>query len=200
MATTSKEQICNLALSHIGAKSTIQTLTENSPPAKACRQWYDIARQEILEAFNWSFARLRIDLALHADAAPNGWGYRYQHPSNCLAPRLIYNPIGLLAAPIPFEMGISLDGSTKCILTNLEEAELIYTFDQVNVYMFEPRFVNALSFLLASKFSYSLTGKRTLRGEMLKGYDFERGHAEASDASKKTDDPPRDAPWIEGRN
>jgi len=103
MALFSKTKIANLALSHLLDKSNLENIeTQTDPQAVIANLWYDVARMEVLEDFNWKHARKRQTLAAHGDAAPTAeWAYRYQWPSSCVAPRYIENPGGPDADAVP---------------------------------------------------------------------------------------------------
>jgi len=109
MAVISVVKICNMALSNIGAKSTIESITENTPEAKRCNLWYDFSRLQTLEIFDWNFAQKRLTLALHSDVAPDGvWTFRYQYPSDGANIRFLQNPAGETADAIPFTIELSV--------------------------------------------------------------------------------------------
>ncbi len=198
MTHISETKIANLALSHIGQRSTIESLEEESAEAGECDLWYDFSRTEALKAFNWTFARKRITLALHGDAAPDEWGFRYQYPADCLVVRLVPNPAGPNADAVPYEVEISGD-NTKSILTNLESATAIYTFNQQTTEFFTPFFIKVLSYLLASYIAFALTGKRSLRADMVTKFDSEILKAPAHDANEGQKAPAREAEWIRAR-
>lgn len=192
--------IGNMALSHIGATSSIESLSENSAEASQVNLWYDYSREQSLEANDWSFARKRQDLALHSDAAPEPeWGFRYQYPVDALAIRLIVNPAGKMVDAVPFTSETSLDGLTKTILTNMEDAEAVYTFDQQLPSLFTNMFIEALSYLLAHHISYSLTGNAAIKEDMLRIYVALLRIAEAQNANEGVGDKPREAEWIRDR-
>lgn len=192
--------IANLALDNIGSNSAIASLGENSPEAKACKLWYDMSRQHTLEAFDWSFARRRLALATHPDAAPyQRWSFRYQYPANCLKARKIENPLGPDADAIPYEIELSDDGSAKTILSNLDEAVLIYTSDITQTSLFSMFFVDTLASLLASRIAIKLTGKRTLKGDMIQQYNTLLRMAPAYDANEAVAKRPREAEHIRAR-
>jgi len=70
--------IANMALSHIAANSRLESLTEDNIAASEVNLWYDHCRLLTLKEYNWNFARRRTAPALHSEAAPAGWFYRYQ--------------------------------------------------------------------------------------------------------------------------
>lgn len=199
MATISSTKIANLALSHVGTKSTIESLDEDSAEAKECKLWYDFAREELLKAHNWSFALRRFTLALHGDDAPSEWAYRYQYPADAIAIRHMVNPVGPAADPVPFSVEISDDG-TKSILTNLEDACAVYTFNQQVTAFFVPYFVKLLSRLLAHYVAYALTGKMSLANKQFTIYETLLVKAPAHDANEGQNAPPREAEWIRARS
>lgn len=205
--------ICNMALGHIGRSTLpIVSLTEKSVEARTCQIWYDIARQEALELNDWSFARARLALALHNDAPPDEWAYRYQEPAKCLTFLRIWNPLGGpssaaqsahfagswngyygdLSNEIPFQLELSLDGTQQTILTNLASAIGIYTLDQELVQTFSPGYINTLAWVLASKIAYPLTGKMNVKQDCEKAAARAMQIASANDASQEGNTPPRD--------
>ena len=58
--------ICNLALSHLGDTATVASIDppEGSAQAEHCSRFYPVARDAMLELFNWKFATRRATLAL----------------------------------------------------------------------------------------------------------------------------------------
>ena len=200
MSATSPVAIANMALSHIGARSKIESFDESSIEAEQTSLWYDHCRLQTLEASDWNFARKRVTLALHSEAAPEGvWAYRYQYPSDCIAARRIPNPLGPSADQVPFEIEINNTGEVKTILTNLENAELVYTKDVESPTLFSTYFVDAISHLLASYIAYSLTGTRNIKADELNIYSAMLRMAAANNANEQAEAPPKDAPWITGR-
>lgn len=199
MASISPVKIGNMALSHIGASSSVESFTENSSEAKQLKLWYDFSRRQALEALDWNFARKRQVLASHSDDAPGTWLYRYQYPTDCLSIREIENPYGKGADAVAFEIESSEDGGTKTILTDLSPATAIYTFDCTSTNLYSSMFIEALSYLLAHHISFSLNGKKDLKLTMLETYVGVLRLASAQNANERVDEPPRDAEWIRDR-
>lgn len=200
MSAVSDTLIANMALSHIGSKSSIANLDERSPEAAECKLWYDLSRKVALEAHNWGFARKRQLLALTADDPPEPrWYYRYQYPADCLKAREIENPLGTEADAIPFEIEQNEDNSAKTIVTNAKDAKLVYTRDVSQTSLFPMYFVDTLAAQLASRIAVKLTGKRTLRDDMQKLYAGLLRAAPAHDANEAVSEKPREADWIRAR-
>lgn len=104
---TSQVDIANRALSLIGTRSQIASLTEQSNEAIACNKWIDTTRHEILRIAPWNSALNFNSLALICAAPgtpenpavatstmwtkgipPPPWAYEYAYPTDCV--RLLY--------------------------------------------------------------------------------------------------------------
>ena len=199
--------ISNMALSHVGAKSTIESFTEESSEAELVNLWYDYSRLQVLEASDWNFARKRITMALHGDTISETssdplagvWAYRYDYPGDCIAARKIQNSAAPPGDATPFDIETSLDGQQKTILTDLQDAVLVYTWDLTNTDMFSPLFVLALSHLIAHHIAFSLTGKKSIKNEEFTIYNRTLADAKSMVANEAVESPPRDADWIRAR-
>ena len=200
MPSISSVQICNFGLSHVGAKGSIESLDEASREAQVCKLWFDWSRNQVLEDFNWPFARKRQTLALLADEDPPAeWSYRYGYPSDCVKARFIVNPVGKEADAIPFQVETISDGSSKSILTDLENAVMVYTFDQSDPTLFSSKFIDALSYRVASNIAFQITGDPELSAQVFKIYQTVLRSATGSSAQEGIDQLPRDAEWIRAR-
>ena len=91
---TSFMEICNLALTRIGAQ-TINSLDEASAQAIHCNLLFGPTRDAVLRQVPWRFATARQALALLDETHPPEWTYGYQKPPDCLAARYI-EPTGPL--------------------------------------------------------------------------------------------------------
>lgn len=208
MAFVSDTDIANMAVSHVGSDSTIESLaSDKSEEARQCRIWYDFSRQQILEIYDWNFARGRLGLALHGDVISETatdpmagvWGFRYQYPEDCIKVRKMQNPNAPPDDASPFSIELSLNREQKTILTNIEDAVLVYTVDLEATELFSSAFVQAFSHLLASQIAFSLTGKRKVGLDQFNLYRMMLPTAMGIDANEQVDTPPRDADWIRAR-
>jgi hypothetical protein len=191
--------ICNMALSIVGSKTTIENIDESTPAAKQCKIWYEPARLAMLEAFDWDFARKSKELSAHSVAAPlNRWNFRYQIPADCIAPRVIENPAGPVADAIPYEQENAGNG-TMSIVTDMEDAVLLYTFDLDSPVLFSMHAVETHAFALAERIAYKMTGKRTLAEQLRNGFEAKVGAAHVANAIKSIPRPEQDALTIRAR-
>ena len=199
----SSTDIANMALSHL-AVDTIENFTDQKVQGVQVRTWYDYSRRMALEAFDWNFARKRQTAALHSDEISETdtdplagvWGFRYQYPGDCLIVRKLQNSMAPPGDAYPFEIETSLDGSEKTIVTDVEDAVIVYTWDQENISAFSSIFVLAFSHLLAHHMAHVLTRKSGYRRQQLALYQGVLIGAQATSANESVGKPPRDADWV----
>lgn len=101
---TAEIDVANRALQSVGTRTTIASLTENSPEARQCSIAIDVVRDEVLRMAPWNCATNFNTLTLIAAAPgtpenptigttlwqkgqpPPPWAYEYAYPSDCLRP------------------------------------------------------------------------------------------------------------------
>jgi len=193
-------KIGNMALSNCGISSTIESFDENSIEAKQIKLWYDFARMQALAALDWNFARKRLTLTTDVDAAPTAeWNFRYQYPVDCLALRRLVNPVSKSADAVPFTVETNVGATAKTILSDLDSATAVYTFDLTDTGLFSSVFVNALSFLLAHQIAFALTGKRSVQTDNMQKYFATLRFAASFNKMETIEPAPRETEWIRGR-
>lgn len=183
-------EICNLALDSVGS-ATIQSFEEDVREAQVCKLRYKLARDFTLSSFDWAFARREKQLPLSAETF-SGWTYVYVQPSDCLTPRFIYNPASKNEEnAIPFEVAASASKNANLIVTDQEDAVLIYTAKITNTAMFTPDFCQALAWRLAGEIAIPLHSDINLAKEMKDNYRIALAGARAVSANaqkvKRTD-------------
>lgn len=151
--------ICNIALSHLGAEAVVSSISppDGSAEAGYCARFYPIARQSTLVAGNWGFARKRVALAELTNDSTE-WTYKYQLPSDCLHARKV------LTGDVydnPERGGAKFEIEGDALFTNQPEAVLIYTRDVTDTSKFPADYTTALGMVLAGY----------LAGPIIKGSD-----------------------------
>lgn len=166
----SEVTICNLALSHIGA-NPIASLSDSLREARECKILFDSTRDSVLRDHKWSFATKRLTLALLSDTY-TGWTYAYSYPTDCLVAHEIYNEYSNYSrtSKIEFEIASSSSLTSKIILTDKENAELIYTAKITDCNMFDSLFIAALAYKLAMELAIPLKGNGQLTQAMYQLY------------------------------
>jgi len=151
----------NLALSSCGTRAAVSSPNENSREAEICRTWYPIVRDHILRAAPWPSTRAEKRLAVLAerdfdlqwtstDPSPT-FTYAYSVPADMLAPRH-------LTDYSRFILGVH-NGTTSAIMTNSEDAILVYTRRQTDPNMWDTQLQLAIAFGLGSFICKPLNGK-----------------------------------------
>lgn len=192
--------IANMALSNLGNNYFITALNEGTPEADQLNLWYDTALDATLSAYDWNFARKLATLSAHADTAPTTvWAYRYTYPTDCVKVKYLVNPLGKEADPVPYEFMMSDDDSEKTIVTDLADAEVVYTVRIVDEDLYTPYFIDALSLMLAAQVAIALTGKKTVKESLLLDWQRSLTLASTFDANEKMPQKPREAEHIRGR-
>jgi hypothetical protein len=189
----SEAQLCSVALLRVGQRQTIADLDEESEEAIACKALYGHCRDAVLEEFAWPFASAEATLAL-TTVTRTFWNFVYALPVDCLAPR--YIDIGRGMAPEvepPFEVVREASvPSRKVLLTDEEDAVLVYTAKVEEVGVFSPLFSDALVWRLASELALALPIKPGVAGAMDAKYQQAIARAKASQLlQRKGDREPR---------
>ncbi|MEO2182639.1 MAG: hypothetical protein ABGY43_10075 [bacterium] len=193
----SEVSICNLALSHIGANATISALSEQSEEAFHSNLLYAEARDSVLRSFPWGFAKRHIALT-DSGSPPGNWLYRYAYPNACLVAQEILQT-DVASDPIKYELALSDAFNSRVILTNQENAVLIYTHSVTNPQVFDPLFVQLLSWKLAADLAMPLTRDYKRMEAAYQMYTSLTSEAKTLDANESQITASREAAWITGR-
>lgn len=178
---------------------TISAFTDETVASEACLNYYQPSRDFVLADFWWNFAGKSVDLGQQA-AEPDEWAFGYTYPPDALKVRYLYTESKLrhLQDPIPFEVALAAD-STKSIFTNLDAAKCRYTIRLENVNQFDPHFVTALSWYLASEIAIPIAGTakgRILADRAAQGYQNAIIAAYSANANEEEIGPARDPESI----
>jgi len=201
--------ICNLALAALGDEATVVSIDppEGSAQADHCAQWYPIAVETVLEAHDWKFASRRIAGAALSSPTPS-WSHAYAKPSGALRVRAVIPPNttsdmgeGLVTNTQPFDIETLEDG-TEVIVTDQDNAVLIYTLRNVDPGKFPPLFVQTVVRLLASYLAGPVLKNEAGRAEsraQLQLYQAWLLKAQASDANQRHGSSPHVAQQLAAR-
>lgn len=180
----SKISISNLALANI-AKESIQSLTEGTPEARACNQFFDIVLRIMLQAYPWRFARKSLSLAQISNSKAGKWSYAYQLPTDCLKilnirPQYVS---GVDAQSDADEVMTPYDIEGNVLFCNLSPAFLVYTTSNVNLDTLPPLFEDALAWNLSARISMPLTRDPQIRADCMKVAGLTTSQAQVQDAN-----------------
>lgn len=203
--------ICNMALFRIGNSIRIDDLEENSTAARICKQFYESCRDFVLRAdCDWGFATAFAQLAEVASNPNPEYPYAYAVPNDCMRVRRIVNPVfpqGVWPAGmdchmpeiprIPFRI---INGtSQRLICTNVSPATLEYTLKVESPEMFDPVFVSALAWYLASQVAGPLAKDAGIASACAAEYKSEVLIAAAAALNEGVTQYQRESMFITGR-
>lgn len=198
---SSNLQIWNMALGYLKNKNSVQNENENSFEAKQCRIYFDTVIGRVLRGHLWGFAKKQAVLAL-TGTAPDGWEFQYAYPGDCILTDHLYNsldPQDSLLKRLPFEVRNDPDASGRVILTNQEDAQLIYGINETNPILWTPDFDRAAALLLGSELGFSIANKRQ-RAADLRGLYFEQiNEAQRNNTREGVKNVDDEASWTEAR-
>lgn len=158
----SKTDICNYALIRLGKASITNIDTDTSTQAENLRLVYNFALDLILRECEWSFAVVRKSLNRLASSPPFEWKNQFTLPTEPELIRLINVYTGWesnYSSRICDNKSFALGGNL--LLSNYEYVSIKYIGRITNTNYYSPTFIEALSFLIASK-AAKLTGEKDL--------------------------------------
>lgn len=208
----SEVQICNLALSRVGARR-ISALSENTKEARECNKIFADTRDAVLAAHDWGFARKHATLATVATPTYPGWDYAYAYPVDCLAARRIKDDTGSLSqvaynsdeeryrnvGKVEFEIRATAALDGKVVLTNQDDAVLIYTARVTDPNVFSVEFIDAFAYRLASDLAVPLRADTRKSDTHFRKYMLLIGSAKASSANEGYEKPDSGSSFVNAR-
>lgn len=202
MAATDIE-LCNEALGIIGHKKPISSLTASTVESQQAAIYYPKAKALVTARFWWKFCERTVLLAEHATATDERWDFVYVAPTGMAAPWAIWSGLRNPTADdaIPFQLGDAGTGSTPSpvILTDQEDARLIFTTNQLPIVSYPPHVQDAITALLAAY----LCGPLPVDPHLAMGVKNESTRllalAGALEANKGLRDVPQDPEFVRAR-
>lgn len=193
--------ICNLALTNLG-KDNINALSEPSAEARACNQFYDLVRDQLLQGYPWRFAGKTAALAQLTNDKPGAWGYAYQRPTDCLKVRWVrpeYSATDPSPQSLQEEIGNPYEIEGQTIYCNLSPAFLRYTYRLTDPTKYSPLFAEALGWHLAVRLAMPLTRDPKVRGDTFQLAMRMQAVAETADANEVRETSDHDSELVTGR-
>jgi hypothetical protein len=160
----SETEICNIALGHLG-EAPITSLEEDSRAARACQLHYALTRDELLRAHRWNFAKDRVRLSEMAEAPAFGWARQFLLPADCL--RVVEFNDQEIGDWISEEYEIE----ERRLLTDAEEARVVYIKKISDVSRFDALFVQALALKLGIILSEQIRGTTGKTQDLTQAYE-----------------------------
>lgn len=159
---TSKVDICNLAMDHIGAGVIVNIDTPTAEQEIKCARWYDVTRRAVLRAHPWAFARKRAAASRSTTDPVHSWADAYNLPTDLVRLNFIGDD-----SVIDLKGKYALEGR-QILMDNSGAASINigYTYDITDVTKFDSLFVDLLAVELAWRPSFAFNLKPSLKKEL----------------------------------
>ncbi len=199
-STFSDIDVCNLALSHIGASAKITTLdgTDTSAEARHCVRFYLPTLRALLEIHSWDFATRRTEL-VEVTNTRDEYAYAYEAPREMAFGIAVLAPGSASDAPtLPFLKEIDPAGR-MVIYTDVDDAVVRYNRYVKNTRLQSESFKRAHSWLLASDLAGAII--KGVEGMKMAAHCLEMmrtffGQATKHDSNQRKVEPETEAPWM----
>lgn len=172
----SKVQICNMALSRLGA-STITSLTDNTSEAKLCNTFFDDLADRVMIQGSWTSTVQRASLARTTNTPSFGFTYEFQLPVDpkCLKVLNIYEDA-------PGSVDYRIEGDK--LLSDSSTVKIRYIAQLTDTEDYDPLLTEAVEVLLASYLALPLAGDKGLADRLKREYFEMVGHNLAIDGQQ----------------
>lgn len=158
---STKLEIFNMALAHLGMKSVAST-TGTDPSTVAANAFYQPSLDDLFREARLPFCTLLAELTT-STATVVGYDYVYEYPTNAATVWSVFDE-GTVdrREQQEFEVMLALVGTasteTKVVCSNLADAYGEYTYKVTDTSLFDPKFTLAFSYRLASNMAHTLIG------------------------------------------
>lgn len=203
MQTQTAVEIANMALSYLKAEQ-IQSFDDPSESAIQAKRHYTPSIATVLATdIDWNFARTRRATVLSPDfTPPAGWQYAWEYPTDAVRIRGVAKDFG--SEPEPFyEIGQDDHTGNRVLYTSKLAPVVVFTRMVTNTFLMDPVFVEALSWLMASKMAVPLTtdfDKMKVCFQMYQNWIITAAAATLNEGLQDPHSPiVEDAVWVRGR-
>lgn len=153
---TSAVQICSNALLMLGDK-TVASFNEEPARVTVVSNLWPLVRLSVLRAHPWNSACKRVVLSADTAAPAFGpWAYQFTVPGDFVR----VNSVGLDGQEDPY----ILEG--RKLLMDTATCYLRYVFDQDDPSQWDSLLVDVMTYAVAARAAYAITGSTSLAAEM----------------------------------
>lgn len=182
----SRAYIYNIALIHLGLSATIQTINQADAATTTFNTFYEIAKNQVLQDFDWNFASTLRDLTPTGNKPENPkYLYEYDYPNDCLAAREIFDT-SKSENTYKFDIGTISNGQ-KVLYANVSPAKLRYTRNVEKESFFTSDFVLALGAYLGGLCGKAITGSSSKANDCFQLYQMCINKAKKINATESQD-------------
>lgn len=190
---SSKVEICNLALTKLGA-ARITSLDDDSKQARALSSIFDATRDAELALHPWSFAIIRASLPASSTAPAFEWQRAFPLPADCLHLVQVGDSFSFYDSDTA---GAGFDVEGGAVLTDAVSPLLVrYVYRVTNSGLFPPLFVQALACRLALELSEELTQNVSKREAAAMAYREAIREAKRANVIERPPQTVPDLSWV----
>lgn len=177
--------VWNMALGMIGISKQVADVNEQSNEARQCRLYFDNVRDLVLEEADWPFAERYVALQ-DIGSPPSDWSYRYRYPNDCIKARRLATSDQITTGQrlfltleewtrfydspkYPFR--VVDDQAGKAIVTDLQNAVLVYTGAVDNLALWPMSALMALAACLATYIANPLAAQKDMAKDASRAYE-----------------------------
>jgi|TARA_R110000822_G_scaffold297415_1_gene420011 hypothetical protein len=191
----SETDIANVALRLVGG-TRITSLTQGTPNANAVQDLYSIIRDELME-FPWNFATKRVQLAKSTTAPSFGYDNAFSLPADWIFTISVHDND---ASSGTMDYRHEQVGSQNVIVTDVESAYLVYTYQEQDPNIMTPAFRRALASALARDLAITVANSNVLEDQLGKRAIKDLARAKSLDAMGSFPEPRPRGSWANSRN
>ncbi len=153
----SEVDVCNIALANLGEQARVTSIdpSDGSREADLCAQFFDLARDQLLEKHAWDFALRSVTLTKRSTSPRVDWKCAYDYPDDVISVLSVvrsdvdynYKTMGNTGQQ-PYSVELDANG-VRMLLTDEEDAMLLYVAKVTDSTQWSSLFIRALSWQLA---------------------------------------------------
>tara|TARA_R110000851_G_scaffold246062_1_gene398767 strand:- start:9085 stop:9702 length:618 start_codon:yes stop_codon:yes gene_type:complete len=152
MSINSKEQLCNMASSHLGNYGTVSNIDSPTTEIETTYSlWYDVSRQTFLKTVIPNFSMTRKRVAQLSETPPYPFAYVYEYPKDCL------KVLGIGAVEDKLNNYTVENNRIYTDILYSDGMPIRYIRDVTDVTDMSPEFKTAFSWYLASAVALEIT-------------------------------------------
>ena len=188
-----------MALNELGVSAPIENANMQSDNrAIVLNNFYEVARDEVLKAFDWNFAeKYRVLTPRKDECLDPRYQYVYDFPNDCLSAREVYVYEGDKKKK-KFRISANEAGD-KVILVEHDKIILRYTRKVEKENFFDSEFIMSLALYLAALAGNTITGSEQKALNALRKYNERVKMGQVTNASEGQEKDEDDSTYLDAR-
>ena len=168
-------EICTAALGFLGTAG-ITSLDDDTDEARACKAFYSVTRDQVLEERIWTFAKAQYILVPAQDKPAFTWANRFLVPGEVVRIHRVDDGSGDFRVPY--------DIHGKFIVSDAEKLYVTAVRREIDTSLYSPTFTSALVLRLAATLAIPLSENRQLKIDLMQEYQATIKEASGLDGSQ----------------